>query len=343
MKLSVLDLVTMWNGATAGSAIYEAVELARHVERLGYTRYWFAEHHNAPWQASSAPELLIAHVAAATTTLRIGSGGVMLPNHSPLKVVENFRTLEALHPGRIDLGIGRAPGTDSLTALALRRSRQALVADDFPEQMVELLAFFSGTFPSDHPFQRITPTPVVASMPEIWILGSSDFGARFAAQHGLGFAFAHHISPEFAIPAMRAYRRDFRPSSLLAEPRSILAVSAFCSESESEAEDVAALLDMVWSRLRRGEIGPPPTVEEARAYKQTPDGRLARQLFQSRRVIGGVDRVAHDLRALAEATEAGELMLLTMIPDQVARRRSFELLAEVFELDAKAGGTSMPA
>jgi luciferase family oxidoreductase group 1 len=218
-----------------------------------------------------------------------------------------------------------------------------LAADDFPEQMAELLAFFSGTFPADHPFQRITPTPVVASMPEIWILGSSDFGARFAAQHGLGFAFAHHISPEFAIPAMRAYRRDFRPSPLLAEPRSILAVSAFCSESESEAEDVAALLDMVWSRLRRGEIGPPPTVEEARAYKQTPDGRLARQLFQSRRVIGGVDRVAHDLRALAEATEAGELMLLTMIPDQVARRRSFELLAEVFELDAKAGGTSMPA
>ncbi len=332
MKLSVLDLVTMWNGASAGVAIREATGLAKHVEQLHYTRYWFAEHHNAPWQASSAPELLIAHVAPTTTTLRVGSGGVMLPNHSALKVVENFRTLEALHPGRIDLGIGRAPGTDGLTALALRRSRQALSADDFPEQMAELLAFFSGTFPTDHPFSRIIPTPVATSMPAIWILGSSDFGARFAAEHGLGFAFAHHISPELAVHALRAYRREFRPSPLLGEPHGILAVSAFASETDAEAEDVAALLDILWSRLRRGEIGPPPTIEVARAYKHTPDARIARQLFQSRHFIGGVERVAQDLRSLAEAAETDELMLLTMTPDQAARRRSYELFARAFDL-----------
>ncbi len=332
MKLSVLDLVTMWNGASASEAIREAVELARHVERLGYTRHWFAEHHNAAWQASSAPEVLIAHVAAATTTLRIGSGGVMLPNHSPLKVVENFRTLEALHPGRIDLGIGRAPGTDGLTALALRRSREALNADDFPDQMAELLAFFTGKFPPEHPFSRITPTPVVATMPEIWILGSSDFGARLAAQRGLGFAFAHHISPDLAVPVLRAYRREFRPSPLLAAPRSMLALAAFCAEDAELAADVAALLDLLWSRLRRGEMRPPPTLAEARMFRESPEAELTRRAFRSRHTVGVVDEVVPALRTLAEQAEVDELMVLTMVPDAAARRRSYALLAEAFDL-----------
>ncbi len=332
MDLSVLDLVTMWNGSSAGEAIAESVELARHVERLGYTRYWFAEHHNAPWQASSAPELLIAHVAPATTAIRVGSGGVMLPNHSPLKVVENFRTLEALHPGRIDLGIGRAPGTDGLTALALRRSREALGADDFPEQMAELLAYFRGDFAPDHPFRRITPTPVVETMPEIWILGSSDYGARFAAEHGLGFAFAHHISPDLAVPMLQLYRSSFRPSPLLAAPRSILALAAFCTEDEELAADVTALLDLLWTRLRRGETGPPPTLDEARAYRRTPEAADARRMFGGRHIVGTPAEVVPRLRALAEQGAADELMVLTMVPDAAARRRSYELLAAGFGL-----------
>jgi luciferase family oxidoreductase group 1 len=334
MKLSVLDLVTMWNGASAGAAIAEAVALAQHVERLGYTRYWFAEHHNAPWQASSAPEILIAHVAGATTTMRIGSGGVMLPNHSPLKVVENFHTLEALHPGRIDLGIGRAPGTDGRTALALRRSRQALTADDFPEQMAELLAFFTGDFPAGHVFSAITPTPVVSTMPEIWILGSSDFGARFAAEHGFGFAFAHHISPDLAVPVLQAYRHAFRPSPLLAEPRSTLALAAFCSQDAEQAADVATLLDLLWSRLRRGEIGPPPTLVEARAMRQSVEAEALGQAFRGRHLVGTTAQVTPALRALAEQAEVDELMVLTMVPDSEARRRSYELLARAFGLRA---------
>jgi luciferase family oxidoreductase group 1 len=334
MNLSVLDLVTMWDGASASEAIRESVALAQHVERLGYTRYWFAEHHNAPWQASSAPEILIAHVAGATTRMRIGSGGVMLPNHSPLKVVENFRTLEALHPRRIDLGIGRAPGTDGRTALALRRSREALSADDFPEQMAELLAFFTGAFPPGHTFSAITPTPIVETMPEIWILGSSDFGARFAAEHGFGFAFAHHISPDLAVPVLQAYRRTFRPSPLLAKPRSILALAAYCSEDEEQAADVATLLDLLWSRLRRGEIGPPPTLAEARSVRQSSGAEALRQVFGGRHVVGTVEHVAPVLQALAEQAEVDELMVLTMVPDAAARRRSYELLAQAFGLQA---------
>lgn len=332
VKLSVLDLVMMWNGATAGDAIRDTVDLARYVEKLGYTRLWLAEHHNAPWQASSAPELLIEHVATATTTLRVGSGGVMLPNHTPLKVVENFRTLEALHPGRIDLGLGRAPGTDGLTALALRRSRQALTADDFPEQLDELLAFFSGGFPADHPFQRITPVPVVASTPDIWILGSSDFGGRLAAQQGLGFAFAHHIAPEPAIPTLRAYRRDFQPSAWSPTPRSILTVSAFCSESAEEAADVQAVLELMWVRFMRGEVRPPPSVEEARAHQYTFADQPVLERLRARRMIGTVDEVAPKLHTLLHETQADELMILTMAPSLAARRRSYELLAEAFDL-----------
>lgn len=335
LKLSVLDLVTMWNGMSAGDAIRETVALAQHVERLGYTRFWLAEHHNMPWQASSAPELLIGPVAAATTTLRVGSGGVMLPNHTPLKVVENFRTLEALYPGRIDLGIGRAPGTDGVTALALRRTREALGADDFPEQFAELLAFFGDDFPADHPFSRITPIPVTATNPQIWLLGSSDYGARLAAQYGFGFAFAHHISPDPAIPVLQMYRRDFQPSARLQQPYSILAVSAFCAETEEEAEDVAAILTLRWTRMRRGISAPPPTVEEARAYRYSPAEEPLRTAMRTRLIAGTVETVPDALRTLAYESAADEIMLLTMTPDPAARRRSYELLAQACDLQPR--------
>jgi luciferase family oxidoreductase group 1 len=335
IKLSVLDLVTMWNGISAGEAIAETVELARTVEQLGYTRFWLAEHHNTPFQASSAPELLIVPVAAATSTLRVGSGGIMLPNHTALKVAENFRTLEALYPGRIDLGIGRAPGTDGLTAMALRRARQGTSVEDFPEQLSELMLFLTDGFADDHPFKRITPVPVVPTRPELWMLGSSDYGGRVAAQLGLGFAFAHHISPEPAIPVLRAYRRNFQPSEWLPAPHSILAVSAFCADTAEEAEDVAALLALRWTRLRQGLHAPPPTLEEARSYRYSPSEAALRDSMRARLFAGTVDQVAPALRKLAEETQVDEIMLLTMTPSLAARQRSYELLAEAFELQSQ--------
>lgn len=321
----------MWHGTAAGDAIRDSIALAQHAEALGYTRYWFAEHHNAAWQASSAPELMIAYAASATSTIRVGSGGVMLPNHSALKVAENFRTLEAMHPGRVDLGIGRAPGTDGMTALALRRSREALTADDFPVQMEELLGFLSGSLPYDHPFARIVPTPVVHGMPDIWMLGSSTYGAQFAAEHGLGMAFAHHIAPDLAISVLQSYRRNFRPSPYLAAPRSILATSVFCADTDADAEDVAALVDLFKMRLRRGPLVP-PTLDEARSYRRAMADRGEPSVARLHDLIGAVDRVVPNLRALAEAAGVDEIMALTFGADADARRHSYDLLAEAFAL-----------
>ena len=340
LKLSVLELGMMWNGLTAGDAIRNAVELARHVEGLGYTRFWLSEHHNSANLASSAPEILIGHIAGNTSTLRIGSGGVMLPNHSSLKVVENFRTLEAIYPHRIDLGLGRAPGTDGLTAYALRRSREALSADDFPQQLAELLAFFSGSFPPGHHFRRITPTPVVSTIPEIWMLGSSDAGGRFAAQNGLGFAFAHHISPDPALPVLRFYRSQFQPSEFLAEPRSIIACSVICADTNEEAEELAAPQILNWVRFSQGLIMPPPTIEEARNYKYSPAEEAIRQQTRSRAIIGSVERVMYKLEHLIKEGQVDELMILTMVPDQAARRHSYELLAKAFNLKPEPAGVS---
>src|SRR4051812_45245844 len=210
--LSVLDLSPIGTGSSASEALRNTIDLARLADRLGFTRYWLAEHHNMPGIACSAPEVVIGAVARETERLRVGSGGIMLPNHTPLKVAETFRVLAALHPGRIDLGIGRAPGTDQLTALALRRSREALTADDFPAQLGELLAFASDTFPEGHPFRAVHAVPDEVPLPPIWLLGSSDYSAQVAAMIGVGFAFARHISPDGAAEAMRLYREQFTPS-----------------------------------------------------------------------------------------------------------------------------------
>ena len=250
--------------STPADALANTVDLARRAERLGYHRYWLAEHHNTEGIASSVPEVMIAQVANATSTIRVGSGGMMLPNHSPLKVVETFRVLETLHPGRIDLGIGRAPGTDMVTALALRRSRAALAADDFPQQLAELLAFFYGTFPDDHPFRTITPVPAGTAVPPIYLLGSSEFSGQVAAQAGLGFAFARHISPGPAAHVLSSYRDEFRPSAAFPEPSGILATSVLVAETDERAEELAASLDLMWLRIGQGTRGPAATLEEAR-------------------------------------------------------------------------------
>src|SRR5262249_32533956 len=215
-------------GGTSGQALAQTTELARRTEELGYHRFWVAEHHNMPAIASSAPAVLIAHLAASTSTIRVGSGGVMLPNHAPLVVAEQFGTLEALHPGRIDLGIGRAPGTDQLTALALRRTMEGLSAENFPDELDRLIDFFTG----DNPGQRIIASPGRGDMPAIWLLGSSGFSAQLAGMLGLPFSFAHHFSAQNTLPALALYRETFRPSDLLDRPYAMLAVSAICAGTD---------------------------------------------------------------------------------------------------------------
>src|ERR1700723_1508269 len=222
--LSVLDISPVPSGSSSSEALRNTLDLAKLTDALGYSRYWLAEHHNTALIASTSPEVMIGHVADVTQRMRVGSGGIMLPNHAPLKVAETFRVLEALHPGRIDLGLGRAPGTDSLTALALRRSLEAVYSDDFPAQLAELIAFFDDDFPANHPYQRVKAMPDDVASPEIWLLGSSDFSAQLAASAGLRFAFAHHIQPEPAIRALRFYRDHFQPSRHLDKPGSLIAV-----------------------------------------------------------------------------------------------------------------------
>src|SRR6202142_4149607 len=260
--LSVLELVPVGEGVTPATALANSVELARLAERLGSRRLWVAEHHNMPGIASSSPPVLVAHLAAATTTMRIGAGGVMLPNHSSLIVAEQFGMLDALHPGRIDLGIGRAPGSDQLTALALRRSAEALSADDFPAQLTNLLNYFSNEWPAGHPFAAITAVPGAGANPDVWLLGSSDYSAQVAAMLGLPFAFAHHFSPANTLPALALYRRLFQPSPTLDRPHAMIGVSVTCAETDDEAHRLAAPAALSFLRVRTGRPSTLPSPEE---------------------------------------------------------------------------------
>jgi luciferase family oxidoreductase group 1 len=334
LPLSVLDLSPIVAGSNATQALRNTIDLARRADALGFTRYWLAEHHNTPSIASSSPEIVIAQVASATTSLRVGSGGVMLPNHSALKVAESFRVLEALHPGRIDLGIGRAPGTDRLAALALRRSSSALNVDEFPEQLRDLLGFLHDDLPPEHPFGRVVAAPVGVAPPELWMLGSSDYGGAVAAQLGCGFAFAHHINPEPAVETMLAYRTQFQPSRHRARPHAILGLSVTCAETDDEAERLAASQDVAWVHLAMGRPVPLPRVEDALAYPWTAAEELERRSIRRRRVIGGPARVRATIERLVEATAADEVIVTTMVHDHIARVRSYELLAESFALAA---------
>ncbi|MHB8646104.1 MAG: LLM class flavin-dependent oxidoreductase [Thermomicrobiales bacterium] len=330
--LSVLDLSPVATGSSATQAVRNTLDLARLVDRLGFTRYWLAEHHNMPGIASSAPEILIGAVARETTRLRVGSGGIMLPNHAPLKVVETFRVLEALFPGRIDLGIGRAPGTDQMTALALRRSRDALRADDFPAQLRELLAFAADRFPDGHPFQSVRAVPVDVPLPPLWLLGSSDYSAQMSAALGVGFAFARHISPDGAAEAMALYREQFTPSESLPEARTILAVSVICADTDERADELASSAELSFLRLRSGQPGLLPSPAEAKAYPYTPAERAQILASRARHVVGGPAAVRARLDELIAQTGADELMVTTMIHAHAERLRSYALLAELFGL-----------
>lgn len=336
LRLSVLDVAPVVAGSTAQATVRNTLDLARLVEELGYTRYWLAEHHNSPSIASAAPDILIGHIASATSSIRVGAGGVMLPNHSPLHVAETFRLLEALHPGRIDLGLGRAPGTDSLAALALRRSPQALSAADFPQQLEELLGFLHDDLDPDHPFSSIVAIPAGVEPPEIWMLGSSTFGGSAAAQLGLGFAFAHHINPGLAVDVLRAYRERFQPSIDRAEPESILTVSAIVADTDERAAEIATSVELTWVLLASGRHEPLLSVEDALSYPWTPAEERQREAGRSRHIIGSPERVRDQIKQLAEAAQADEVMVLTMVHDHADRRRSYELLAEAFALSPAA-------
>jgi luciferase family oxidoreductase group 1 len=336
LALSVLDLSPIPAGSSGVQALRNTLDLARAAERLGYTRYWLAEHHNMPGVASTTPEIMIGQVARETTRLRVGSGGVMLPNHAPLKVAESFRMLEALYPGRVDLGIGRAPGTDRMTALALRRSREALGADDFPALLGELLAFAGGDFPADHPFRSVTAVPGDVPLPPIWLLGSSTYSAQFAGALSLGFAYAHHINPGGAVPALRTYREHFTPSAQLTRPATIVAASVICAETDARAEYLAASMDLMWVRLSSGRPGPLPTPEEALAYPYSAAERAVAREHRSHSLIGGPASVRAQIATLVEQTETAEVMVTTNLHSHAERLRSYDLLADLFDLPRAA-------
>jgi luciferase family oxidoreductase group 1 len=329
--LSVLDISPVPSGSSSSEALRNTLDLAKLTDALGYSRYWLAEHHNTALIASTSPEVMIGHVADVTQHMRVGSGGIMLPNHAPLKVAETFRVLEALHPGRIDLGLGRAPGTDSLTALALRRSREAVYADDFPAQLAELLAFFEDDFPANHPYARVKAMPEDAATPEVWLLGSSEFSAQLAASAGLRFAFAHHIQPEPAIRALRFYRDNFKPSRYLEQPESLIAVSAICAETDEQARELAAPAELTMLRFRQGgRMGKLPSVAEAKAYPYTAEELLAVREGRQRLTVGSPATVKERLTTLAAQGAVDEIMVTTIVHGHEERRRSYELIAEAF-------------
>jgi len=334
--VSVLDLSPVAAGSGEAQALHETVALARHADRLGFHRYWLAEHHGGGMVASSSPELMIVRVAAATRGIRVGSGGVMLPNHSPLRVAEQFKVLAALFGDRIDLGIGRAPGTDQMTAYALRRSREAMSGDDFPEQLGELLAFAGARrWPEGHPFGRIAAAPRDAALPPIYLLGSSDFSARLAATAGLGFAFAAQINPEAAADALRLYRDEFKPSASLAEPYAILSHAVVCAADAETAERIAAPSRVAFRRLRAGRPTPLPTVADAVAEEGGRPRRPGRPGRSERMLVGSPPTVRDRADELLALSGADELMVMTNVHDAADRIRSYELLAEAFALQPR--------
>jgi luciferase family oxidoreductase group 1 len=322
LPLSVLDLSPVGAGIAPSQAIRDSIALCRIAEELGYTRYWFAEHHNMASIATSAPEVLIAAAASATTKIKLGAGGIMVPNHAPLHVVEVFRTLEALAPGRIDLGLGRAPGTDPIASAALRRSDTEVNA-----QLAELLAFERGGFPASHPFAKIEPMPTDSKSGTLWMLGSTLAGASIGAQLGVPYAFAGHFAMRHAVEALAHYRTRYEPSKEHPTPYAMIAVTAVCAETDEEAERLAAPLRVAIVKNRTGRRAPIVSIEEALAYQFSPDEQAIADEFFTGAVIGGPAKVAAGLSELARDTGADEIMLSALLPSLSARTRSLQLIA----------------
>jgi luciferase family oxidoreductase group 1 len=322
LPLSVLDLAPVGSGTSAAEAVRRTRDLAVLADRLGYVRYWFAEHHAMAAVASSVPEILIANAAAATTRIRVGSGGIMLPNHSPLRVAETFHTLEALHPGRIDLGVGRAPGSEPGATRALR----AFHGEQFSALMSELMLFSQKRFQPGHPYHRVMAMPDDVPLPPIWILGSSGASAGAAGGAGMGYSFATHFSTDPARPAIQAYREAFRPSKQFAEPHAIIGVSFVCAETDEEAHYLALSGDLVRLQLLTGRLGPIPTPEECLAHPWSDAERAAIEPYRALNVVGTPERVRERIEEMARDALADEVMLVANLHDHAARMRAYELV-----------------
>src|SRR6195256_6431694 len=330
IPLSILDLSVVTTGTKPAAALRNSIDLARHADGLGYVRYWLAEHHNLASVASPAPDLMIGQIAAVTKHIRVGSGGVMLPNHAPLMVAERFKMLEALFPGRIDLGLGRAPGTDQATAHALRRRLEVREGDDFLERLHELTLRETRDFPPGHPYNNVIAMPDDSPLPPIWLLGSSDYSSELAAQVGMGFAFAHHFASYDAVEAMTHYRARFKPSGWRTTPHGILAIAAVAAETDAEAEKLASSMDLNRLRRDRGQYLPLPSVEEALAYPYTEAERASIMRNRSRLFVGSPATIQSQLRPMLDAAKPDELMIITAVYDHDARKKSYSLLGDAF-------------
>jgi luciferase family oxidoreductase group 1 len=328
LPLAVLDFVGIEHGESASSALAGAVSIAQTVEAAGYRRYWVSEHHNMTSLACSAPELLIAHVGAFTSRIRVGAAGIMLPNHSSLKVAEMFRTLLAMYPGRIDLALGRAPGTDPLTAHVLRRGMVADAAAEFPAQVGELLAFLGDGFPEGHPYEPLVAAPVLADRPELFVLGSSGYGPRFAAVNGFATVFAHHMSPDLAFEALRDYRRRYKPRTEGTEPYSAMSVLAFGSEDPDAVIDFAAAWTLTIQNIRRGVREPIPP-EKVKELARSPDFKAARH-DDGRMVTGDPKAVVERLLEMKQDAQVDEIVVVTPSLDRDRRKASYAAIADAW-------------
>jgi luciferase family oxidoreductase group 1 len=333
MRLSVLDQIPIPNGSNAREAIDETFRLAELADQLGYHRYWLAEHHNTSSLACPAPEVMIPQVAARTQRIRVGSGGVMLTHYSPLKVAEAFHLIEALHPGRIDLGVGRAPGSDGRTARALAQGPGVLGIEHYPEQLLDLYGYLAADLPPEHPFNGVRAMPEGVGLPELWLLGSSTVSATYAAEIGWGFSFAQFISPEVGEAVIRNYRERFHPSPVLQEPHANMGVSVTCAETEAEAKDLC------WSRWcwrimrNRGLDGGIPSVHEARSFPYNERELEYVEYMQGISIYGTPQQCRERLEAIGRLYDVDEIVVLTITHDPAARRRSYELIAGAFDLE----------
>ncbi len=335
ISLGILDQSPVISGHTPAQAIHETIRLAQAAEKLGYHRYWMAEHHSIAALADPCPEILATRVAAATSTIRVGTGGVLLPYYSAFKVAEQFRMLEALYPGRIDLGIGRAPGGDQMTALAMGEGRHS-GAEHFPEQVQYLVAWLDNAIPAGHPFAKVQVMPAGPAAPQIWLLGSSDYSGALAAQLGLRFAFAHFISAQGGDAVMRDYHAKYQPSAREPESHALLCVFVICAETGAEAERLAMSIDLRRLNMDYGINAAVPNHEEAANYPYTEADRRRIAHHRRRVVLGAPDAVRARLLELREAYQADELMVITITGDYGSRLRSYALLADAFDLGRSA-------
>jgi luciferase family oxidoreductase group 1 len=336
LSLSVLDQSPISEGMSAGDALRNSIDLAVLADALGYTRYWVAEHHASRMLACASPEALIGSIALSTTALRVGSGGVMLPHYSPLKVAETFNMLAALHPGRIDLGLGRAPGSDPLTAWALQRDKRHAAPDDFPEQLAELLAYVRDGLPAHHRLARVADLPPPPERPTPWLLGSSPQSGIWASECGLPYAFADFIAAGGA-PIASRYARDFVPSNNLPEPRVIVAAWVLCADTREEAEQLAASSRMAFAHFLNGTPIQVPSVGRAVAFLEEHPGLRETIIERRRAIVGAPAEVRERVETLAAEYGAHEVMVVTITHEHAARRRSYELLAAAFELQPTVG------